>query len=203
MGIKLEVQIQSGSDIGGISPFIVVGLDKHLKPELYKTAAAPGGGPSSSSQVVWNETFNLDLTTAMKNVIADGHPEPTYITFNIFDAGVQGFPSLGSAGVLLDTIKANGNAEGEFPVVNGTGSIALSVGPPNNKRSWVTSDNAKKAGIAGAVGVGIVAAGLTARHFINKKKEKDGSTKQSNQVQAAYSGASGGPPTGYPGSSGR
>lgn len=195
MGIKLEIHIMSGSDIGGQSPFVVVGLDKHLKPELYKTTAAPGG-----AQCTWNEVFELDLTTTMKNVIADGHPEPTYITFNIFDAGVQGFPSLGSAGVLLDTIKANGTAEGEFPVVNGTGSLSLSVGPPQ-KRGWVHSDGAKKAGIAGAVGVGIVAAGLTARHFINKKKEKD-STKQNHTVQSAYSGPSGGAPAGYPGSSG-
>lgn len=203
MGIKLEIHILSGNDIGGQSPFVVVGLDKHLKPELYKTTAAPGTGSGSGGQCTWNEVFELDLTTAMKNVLADGHPEPTYITFNIFDAGVQGFPSLGSAGVLLESIKAKGSVEGEFPVVNGTGSLALSVGPPSSKRGWVHSDGAKKAGIAGAVGVGIVAAGLTARHFINKKKEKDANKSQGGAgVQSAYSGASGGPPAGYPGSSG-
>lgn len=171
MGVlNVEVQIKSGTNIGGVSPFVVVCFDNDLSNELYKSGAASGG-----RKCVWDERFTLDLTTAMKNAVADGRPEPSYLTFNVFDAGVPGMPSLGSAGVMLATVRDQGVAQGDFPIVNGMGTIALVVGqgPESDKKGWVHSDAAKVAGIAGAVGVGALALGLTARHYNNKKKNKN------------------------------
>lgn len=182
MGVlNVEVHIQSGTNVGGVSPFVVVCFDNDLTNELYKSGAASGG-----RKCVWDERFTLDLTTAMKNAIADNRPEPTYLTFNVFDAGEPGMPSLGSAGVMLATVRDRGVAQGDYPVVNGTGTLALVVGqgPESEKKGWVHSDAAKVAGIAGAVGVGALALGLTARHYTNKKKNKHHSPGSS----------SGGPP---------
>lgn len=174
MGLKLQVHIMSGNNVAAQSPFVVVGLDKHLKPELYKTTAAAGGAVCT-----WDEDFELDFTTAMKNIIADGHPEPTYLTFNVFDAAIEGFPSVGSAGVLLENIKEHGSAQGEFPLVNGTGSLNLAVGPPE-KKGWIHTKQAKTVGVVGAVAAGALAATLTARHIHNKKKEKEGQSSYQN-----------------------
>lgn len=169
MVLKVDVQIVSGSNVGGVSPFVVVCFDNDLRNELYKSGMASGG-----RTCVWNETFSLDLTTTMKNALADGKSEPTYLTFNVFDGGVPGMPALGSAGVKLASVRDEGFASGDFPIVNGTGTLALVVGPaPDSKKgSWLRSDKAKVAGAVGAVGVGALAIGLTARHYHNKKKAK-------------------------------
>lgn len=168
MVLKLDVIIETGLGIGGISPFVVVCFDNNLEDEIYKSKVAVGGQTTT-----WNETFELDLTTQMKNAMANDRPEPTYLTFNVFDSGKSTMPSLGSAGVLLATVRAQGYAKGDFPLVNGDGKLSLTVGPAP-KPGWIHTPAAKKAGIAagavGAVGVGALAIGLT-RHLVNNKKK--------------------------------
>lgn len=174
MGVfQINVQILSGSNVGGVYPFVVVCFDNDLPNEVYKSAAT-NGGPTCT----WNESFPLDLTTHVKNIVSDGKPEPTYLTFFVFDTGTPGVPSLGSAGVLLSTVRDAGIAKGDFPVVNGTGTLSLIVESEKYKK-WYQTDAAKIAGVAGAVGVGALAAGLTAMAFNNKKKKKKASASGS------------------------
>lgn len=179
MGATINVQILHASNLGGTYPFVVVCFDNDLAHEVYKTAAT-NGGPTC----VWNETFPLDLTSNVKAILADNKPEPTYLTFFIFDTGAPGIPSLGSAGVLLSTVHDTGIAKGDFPIVNGTGTLSLVVESENFKRSWYQTDAAKIAGVAGAVGVGAIAAGLTAMAINNKKKKKDKRNTSNSSVGA-------------------
>lgn len=167
MGLEVNVQIRSGSNIGGRYPFIVVCFDNDLSNEIYKTASSPGG-----SQVIWNDAFTVDLKTQFKRLLTDGKKEPAYMTFFIFDRGVQGSPSLGSAGVRISLLRETGRVEGDFPVVNGQGTLNLSVEGEKTRFDWVYSDKAKFA--AGAVGIGAVAAGLTAV-ALNQRKKKNSS----------------------------
>lgn len=180
MGIKLRIHIQKGTDIGGdhvgrVNPFVVVCFDEHLDDEMYKTNSAntPQVSTSSNSREhIWDETFTIDFTHEMKNAIANGYKEPTYITFNVFDSDNPGLPNLGSAGVMISKIRDEGFAAGDFPIVNGTGFLTLSVGDPP-KHPWISSPVAKKAGIATAAGAAVLAIGLTARHYRNKKKTQN------------------------------
>lgn len=183
MGFTVNVQIRSASNIGGRYPFIVVCFDADLSREVYKTSTAVGG-----AQVVWNDAFPLDLRTQFKNISADGKKEPTYMTFFIFDGGVQGNPSLGSAGVLLSNVRDKGIAEGDFPVINGTGTLNLSVEAERTRFDWIHSDKAKFA--AGAVGVGAVAAGLTALAINQSKKsnKKENKEKDRNNQEGGQDG---------------
>lgn len=169
MGLKLKIHIGKGVDIGGdnigrVNPFVVVCFDEHIDDEMYKSKSA---GPGREH--VWNESFTIDFTHEMKNALAAGYPEPTYITFNVFDANQPDVPSIGSAGVLISSIQEDGFAAGDFPVVNGTGFLTLAVGDPP-KQGWIHSPAAKKAGLATAAGAAVLAIGLTARHYRNKKK---------------------------------
>lgn len=113
-----KVEIVSGTDVGGQYPFVVVCLDDDLKNEVYKSKATLGGHVAN-----WNETFEVDLGAAVKKHKANGHGEPSYLTFLLFDTGEEGVPLLGSAGVLLQTLYDNGIAEGDFPIINGNGGV--------------------------------------------------------------------------------
>lgn len=53
--------------------------------------------------------------------------KPVYLTFFLYDTGKKGIPSLGSAGVLLRTVRKCGMAMGNFPIVHGLGSLYVSV----------------------------------------------------------------------------
>lgn len=134
--------------------------------------------------MIWNDAFSIDLRAQFKNIIADGKKEPTYLTFFIFDKGVQGSASLGSAGVLLENVRDKGYAEGNFPVVNGTGTLNLSVEAERTRFDWIHSDKAKYA--AGAVGIGAVAAGLTAlalnQSSKSGKRDKEGDRRREYRV---------------------
>eukprot|EP00177_Eucheuma_denticulatum_P005915 GFKZ01010777.1.p1 GENE.GFKZ01010777.1~~GFKZ01010777.1.p1 ORF type:complete len:367 (+),score=84.66 GFKZ01010777.1:45-1145(+) len=185
MGISLTVQILSASDVGGVYPFVVVCFDGDVNNELYKTEAATGGHTTT-----WNHTFELDLTTNIKALVAAGRPEPTYLTFFLFDTGTPGVPSLGSAGVLLATVRDKGRAQGDFPVVNGTGTLRLVVTSEktNRGRFGFLSSNAgsgdpaeddekfgNAAKIAGiTAGVAALGAGIGYAVHHNKKKKQQG-----------------------------
>lgn len=163
---QVKVEIMSATRVGGRYPFVAACLDDDLSNELFKTKATTGG-PTAT----WNETFDLDLALAIKNHRADGKPEPSYLTFFLFDTGAEGIPSLGSAGVLLQTLYDNQVAEGDFPVINGNnGVLTLVVRQADDKR-WYSGNVAKIA--AGAVGVGAITAGLTALAVNKKKKKKE------------------------------
>lgn len=161
--MDINVQIVTGNGLGGVYPFVVVCFENDLTNEVYKSAAV-NGGPTCT----WDESFPLDLTSEVKNIVADGKPEPGYLTFFVFDSGTPGLPSLGSAGVLLSTVRDAGVAKGDFQIVNGKGSLSLVV--EQDKKSWYQTDAAKIAGVTGAVGVAGLAAGLTALAIKKKKK---------------------------------
>lgn len=179
MGLEVNVQIRSGSNIGGRFPFIVVCFDDDLSNEVYKTSSAPGG-----RQVIWNDAFTLDLKTHFKSMLTDGKKEPAYMTFFIFDNGVQGNPSLGSAGVRLSLVREHGKAEGDFPVVNGEGTLNLSVEGEKTRFDWLYSDKAKIA--AGAVGISAVAAGLTAVALNQRKKKNSAAERDEDPERNRY-----------------
>lgn len=167
MSSKVTVQIVSASNVGGIYPFVVACFDNDLGNEVYKTAATNGG-----ILAVWNESFTLDLTTHVKNIVADGKPEPNYLTFFMFDTGVDSLPTLGSAGVLLSTVRNTGGAKGDFPVVNGKGSLAIVVEPDRSSK-WYQTGTAKVAGAVGAGAVGVALAAGLANMALKKKKSGD------------------------------
>lgn len=188
MGVAINIQIVSATGVGGVFPFVVVCFDGGVEDELYKTdAVATSGGAAT-----WNHNFALDLTSNIKAVVANGRPEPTYITFFIFDTGTPGVPALGSAGVLLATVKEHGRAQGDFPVVNGTGSLRLKVTSDKTKKSatqeghnrfGMTDQQSHQAKVAaGAVGATALAAGLAglAVHHKKKKKREDGDESSSD-----------------------
>lgn len=181
MGLEVNVQIRSGSNIGGKYPFIVVCFDNDLSNEVYKTASSPGG-----SQVIWNDAFTVDLKTQFKRILTDGKKDPAYMTFFIFDRGVQGSPSLGSAGVRISLLRETGRVEGDFPVVNGQGTLNLSVEGEKTRFDWVYSDKAKFA--AGAVGIGAVAAGLTAVALNQRKKKNSSHDKEGDPDRGSQDG---------------
>lgn len=160
------VQIVSANGVRGRNPFVVVCLDEDIDNELYKSNSTYGGQVAK-----WNESFDLDLALKTKNHIADGKPEPSYLTFFLFDAGTKGYPSLGSAGVLLKTLHANQIAEGDFPIINGNGgTLSLVVKADEERKKWYATNAAKYT--AGALGVGAITAGLTAYAVKQKKKKK-------------------------------
>lgn len=183
MGVALNVQILSASDVGGVYPFVVVCFDGDVNNELYKTEATTGGHTAT-----WNHTFELDLTTNIKALVAAGRPEPSYLTFFLFDTGTPGVPPLGSAGVLLATVRDKGRAQGDFPVVNGSGTLRLIVTSEktNRGRFGFLSANAgsgdpaedddkfgNAAKIAGiTAGVAALGAGIGYAVHHNKKKKQ-------------------------------
>lgn len=183
---QANVEIVSANGVGGKNPFVVVCLDEDIDNELYKSASTYGGRIAK-----WNENFDLDLALTTKNHIADGKPEPSYLTFFLYDAGTPGYPSLGSAGVLLKTLHSNQIAEGDFPIINGNGgTLTLRVKADKEKNKWLSSNTAKYTA-AGALGVGaITAAGLTA-YAVRQKKKK----KQAEEAAAAEEGQG---PADYP-----
>lgn len=170
MGVmNINVEIVSANDVGGVYPFVVACFDNDLSNEVFKTSATTGG-----PKAIWqsDNTFTVDLTNVIKNLKADDKPEPTYLTFFVFDTGAPGIPSLGSAGVLLATVRDKGIAKGDFPIVNGSGSLTIIVSAEKGRAGgWFQSDNAKLAGTVGAVGLGALAAGLGAM-AVNKRREK-------------------------------
>lgn len=166
--MKIEIQILNATGITGIYPFVVVCFDGDIQREVHKTEAAT----NTAGTATWDHTFELDLTHHVKSLIADGRPEPSYLTFFLFDTGAPGVPSLGSAGVLLSTVRETGIAQGDFPIVNGPGSMSLIVTTDKKRKEeegfW-HSDGAK---IAGAAGVTALAAGLGGLAFSQMKKKK-------------------------------
>lgn len=168
----VTVKIESASGMGGVYPFVVACYDNDLRRELHKTAAAESGDVN-----VWEESFEINLQTEEKARKADNVSPPVYLTFFAYDTGTPGAPSLGSAGVLLDNVRQNGIAEGDFPVVNGSGTLKLTVDAQQGKK-WYKSNAAKYT--AGAVGVGAVAAGLGALVVGKKKKNQK---KQQQELQ--------------------
>lgn len=171
----VSVKIESASALGGVYPFVVACYDNDLRRELYKTAAAESGDVN-----VWDESFDLDLQTEEKARKADSVSPPVYLTFFAYDTGTPGAPSLGSAGVLLDTVREHGIAEGEFPVVNGSGTLKLTVDAQQDKK-WYQSTAAKYT--AGAVGVGALAAGVSALVVGQKKKNQKKRQQELQQRQ--------------------
>lgn len=157
-------------------------FDGDIDNEIYKTEATVGGKTAT-----WNHTFQLDLSTNVKAIVAANRPEPTYLTFFLFDTGTPGVPSLGSAGVLLSTVHDRGRAQGDFPIVNGTGTLRLVVTSEKTKPGRLgfgggTGDPeeddekfenaAKIAGItAGVAALGAAGIGYAVHH--KKKKDKD------------------------------
>lgn len=183
MGLKVNVSVTSATGIGGVYPFVVVCFDGDLSNELFKTPAV-----TAAPTCTWNATFPLDLTTQIKAHIAAGNPEPKYLTFFIFDTGAPGVPSLGSAGVLLNTVHESGIAQGDFQVVNGSGTLALVVSnvkhiQEGEQQAWYKTNTAK---IAAGTGVAAVAAGLggLALHKFNKKKKEKNATPETEPLQS-------------------
>lgn len=182
MGLHIDVRILNASDVGGVYPFVVVCFDGDIENELFKTEATMGG-----KRAVWNASFPLDLTSLIKKRVKSGAPEPTYLTFFLFDTGTAGIPSLGSAGVLLSTVRDTGRAQGDFVVVNGTGTLSLSVTKKKEEEEgFLHSDKAKVAGVVG--GVTALAAGLGAAALHSRKKKK----KQEAGENEAGGGSGGG-----------
>ncbi|CAN8064974.1 unnamed protein product [Agarophyton chilense] len=166
----LVVQVTSGTNLGGVYPFVVVCFDGNISEELHKTPAATVDGNVAR----WNDTFELDLGTHMKAVAADGRPEPKYLTFFVFDTGVPGVPSLGSAGVLLATVHERGKAHGDFQVVNGTGSLSLAVvSEKEQKEGFLHSEKAKTAGKVGGAAAALGLGALAVHKYRKHKKEKE------------------------------
>lgn len=183
-GVNLNVQIKSGRNIGGVYPFVVVCFDNNIKSELFKTEAVQGG-----SFTRWDHVQAVDFTQEMKTLMADGHPEPKYLTFFIFDTGARGVPSLGSAGVLLQTVQENGIAQGEFPIVGGTPGASLDLVVSQEKLSrgqegFLHSNTAK---IAGGVGVAALASGLAALAIKQHKKKKGKKPKKNSKKEGTRS----------------
>ncbi|PXF47204.1 hypothetical protein BWQ96_02979 [Gracilariopsis chorda] len=167
--VRLTVQVTSGANLGGIYPFVVVCFDGNVAQELHKTAAVRMEG----NKATWNETFTIDLTTHMKNMAADGRGEPKYLTFFVFDTGAQDVPSLGSAGVLLDTVKEHGRAHGDFQMVNGTGSLSLAVlSEKADKEGFFQSDKGKTAAKVGGAAVAIGLGALAVHKYRKHRKQK-------------------------------
>lgn len=158
-------------------PFVVVCFDGDVNNEVHKSEAAVGG-----ETCTWNSAFDLDLTVQIKNLVAAGHAEPTYLTFFLFDTGQTGIPSLGSAGVLLSTVQEHGIAQGDFPVVNGTGTINITVSSTKYKsdeeQSWYQTNTAK---IAAGTGVAALAAGVAGLTFNQIRKKKKKKTEEEDQ----------------------
>lgn len=197
MGYEIFIRILSGSNIGGRYPFIVACFDNDLSTEVYKTQSSHGG-----AQVMWNEAFSLDLKSQFKTLSAAGKKEPAYMTFFLFDRGVQGNPSLGSAGVRLSLLRETGKIAGDFPIINGQGSLNLAVEGEKSRFDWfptslttampsgigssissgLSSDKAKFA--AGAVGIGTVAAvtAVAISKHMKKKEEKEGSVPERDRL---------------------
>lgn len=170
---QVSVTIQSALGIGGIHPFVVVCYDNEIDNEIFKT-------PSFISQqdLQINQQFTLDLLEQDKS-----RPSPpAYLCFFIYDRGVQGVPSLGSAGVLLDTLREKGAVQGDFPVVNGNGMLRLDVQGGNEEKSWYKTDTAKVAGIVG-VGALTAAAGVGLSAFVGNKKKKNKLKDQNNEEE--------------------
>lgn len=169
------VEIVSANGVGGKNPFVVACLDEDINNELYKSKSTYGGPVAK-----WNEQFDLDLALTTKNHIADGKPEPSYLTLFIYDAGTPGYPSLGSAGVLLKNLHSNRAAAGDFPVINGNGgTLTVRVKADDEKKKWFPNNAGKVA--AGALGVGaLTAAGLTAFAVRQKKKKKQAEEATAN-----------------------
>ena len=165
MGLVMKINIVSAAGVGGLYPFVVVCFDGDISNELYKTEATTGG-----KSAVWNHEHQLDLTANVKALVAAGKPEPTYLTFFVFDTGAPGVPALGSAGVLLETVRDKDKAQGDFPIVNGSGSLRIIV--TADKTGHGPSNWSTKKKIAGGVGVAAVGAGLTALAVNHHKKKK-------------------------------
>lgn len=164
--MKVNVQIVSASNLNGVFPFVVVCFDNDLENEVFKTSATYGG-----PLAVWNESFEIDLASHVRKIVDSGKPEPAYLTFFMFDTGVENIPALGSAGVRLSTVRENGTAKGDFPVINGSGTLALVVDSMESEK-WYQTNKGKIAAAGAAVGVGALAAGLTAM-AVNKKKKNN------------------------------
>lgn len=120
---SVSVTIESALGIGGIYPFIAVCLDNDTSNELYKTAAKTGG----QSPVKFNEVFDFNLAFHDKSRLSQGRPLPIYLTFYLYDVGDDNIPSLGSCGVLLETIRQTGVSTGDWQIINGTGKLSLFV----------------------------------------------------------------------------
>lgn len=121
---NVSVTIESGLGISGIYPFIAVCLDDDTKNELFKTGAKNNG---QSTPVKFNESFEFNLAMYDRSRLSQGRPLPRYLTFFLYDVGDDTIPSVGSAGVLLDTVRQNGTSSGDFQVINGTGKLSLFV----------------------------------------------------------------------------
>lgn len=172
--LQLKVDLIAANNISGKYPFAVACFDGDISHELFKSRATT----QQNGVAVWNESFTVDLTTELKALNADNRPPPKYLTFFLFDTGTPGIPSLGSAGVLLSTVNERGKSAGDFPVVNGSGSLALHV-LLDKDDSFIHSNAAK---ITGAVAGTAAVAGLGA-FALNKYRKKKKADSEENQPE--------------------
>ncbi|KAI0562014.1 hypothetical protein FGB62_68g159 [Gracilaria domingensis] len=177
--LRLNVEITHAKGVGGVYPFAVACFDGDISHELYKSSATV---TQQDGLAIWNESFHVDLTNELKAFEADNRPQPKYLTLFLFDTGSPGIPSLGSAGILLSNVRDSGRSAGDFPVVNGMGSLALVAEmEKGDKEGFFHSDAAK---ITGAVAGATAAVGLGALAYNKYKQKKKQRAEDQQQEQA-------------------
>lgn len=174
-GRKLTVNIISAEGLanadghypGDVSdPFVICCFDGNISHELCRTKMI-----ENSLNPVWDETFEIDISSEMSRQVGQGLPEPKYLTFFIYDGDVTTSQPLGSAGVLFKDLLRRGEMKGNFPIINGTGVLRLAVSMKRAKSSSMLSASTL-AKVGGGVAVGAAAAGLVAAYLTRKEKKK-------------------------------
>lgn len=176
MGRTIHVTVHSAEGLtnadaaeGGQSdPFVVVCFDGNVSQELARTETV-----SNSSSPEWEQSFDLDVTSAIQNVIDETGEEPQNFTFCVYDGDVSEAEPLGMASLDFSDLVKAGKFSGPLTVDGGDGSINVTVEMKRVKIGSMLKDNAALSiagGVAGVAALGALSAYLYKRY--EKKKEK-------------------------------
>lgn len=176
MGRTLNVTVHSAkglinadADEGGTSdPFVIICFDGKVSQELARTETA-----SDTTSPEWEEIFDLDVTSHIKQAIDETGEEPQKLTFCVYDGDETESEPLGIARLDFSDLVKTGQFDGPLTVDDGEGYVNVTVRMSRVKIGSMLKENAAVSiagGVAGVAALGALSAYLYKRH--EKKKEK-------------------------------
>lgn len=178
--------MNADADEGGESdPFVVICFDANVNEEIARTETA-----SDTSSPEWDQSFEVDITKHIENVVEETGEEPQKLTFCVFDGDVSEAQPLGMASLDFSDLVKAGKYEGSLSVDDGgEGSISVTVEMKKVKISSMLKDNAAvtiAGGVAGVAALSALGAYLYKRHENKKAKLEEREDVDDTRTGIAY-----------------
>lgn len=151
-------------------PYVIVCFDGLVTQEIGRTQAV-----QDNLSPVWEETIQVDMTTAMSAHMEAGGAKPKSLSFCIFDKDDNYDEPLGVASIPLRTLLTAGFVDGEYSINNGKGSMRVAVAVKKAKVSSMLKGTGRfGAGAAAGTGaLGLFTAYLNEKNKRRRRRERN------------------------------